>query len=809
MLASHAWLRAFVPHDLSPQELHDLLSSHVATVDRMALLRDDLAAIVVARVIEAARHPNSDHLWVTKVDDGSGELLDVVCGAPNVVAGTMYPFARTGTVMPGGLKIEKRKIRGETSNGMLCSARELGLGQDHDGILALELDVPTGTALLTAMPIGDTQLEIDVLPNRPDLLCHEGLAREISALTGVAQQLPEELASLNAAAATMHGGDTASAHGITIRLTDSADAPRFAAVVIRGVTIGPSPQWLQDRLAAVGVRSISNVVDVTNYFLHGFGQPMHAYDLATLRGGTIIVRRAAAGESIITLDGATRALHPEMLVIADAERAIGLAGVMGGRDTEVTPTTTDLLLEVASFEPGLVRRTRRAANLHSDASHRFERGTDPAAPAELAGLAASLITSLAGGAIVGAPLHVGRSAPVRPAVALRPARVARLLGAPADAQGITQALRAIGFTIGGTEETLQVTPPSWRHDVHRDVDLVEEIARLRGYDALPDTLAPLRPGTVPDHPLYVTGRRVRDRLVARGLYEVRPLPFVAGDDDTYVRVANPLADDEPHLRMSLLETLARRAEYNLARMQGDLRLFEIGSVFGRDGDTGVHEACEVGCLLMGVRRPAHFTEATPPAFDAWDAKALAMELAAVAFPGESVVAHAGEGQLLWRLVIGGTERAWVRRVKLDAPVWAAPAFGVELRLGVLSVAPVAAPRTHAYTATVPQAHATPVRYTALPTMPAAEFDLAFLVPETVLAGEVERALAKAAGDLLERIVLFDEFRGKGVPDGQRSLAWRLTFRHPERTLNEKELAGRRQKLISSVEKEFGVVPRTA
>jgi phenylalanyl-tRNA synthetase beta chain len=809
MLASHTWLRDFVPHDQSPQELHDLLSSHVATVDRMAQLRDDLASIVIGRVVEAARHPNSDHLWVTKVDDGTGELLDVVCGAPNVVAGTLYPFARTGTVMPGGLKIEKRKIRGETSNGMLCSARELGLGQDHDGILALDLDVPTGTPLLTAMPIGDTQLDIDVLPNRPDLLCHVGLAREVSALTGVALRQPPELAALTTPAATMHAGAEATANGITVQITDLADAPRFAAVVVRGVTVGASPQWLQDRLAAVGVRSISNVVDVTNYFLHGFGQPMHAYDLSTVQGATLVVRRGREGESVVTLDGVTRALSPEMLVIADAARAVGIAGVMGGRDTEVTPTTTDIVLEVASFEPGLVRRTRRAANVNTDASHRFERGTDPKAPAELAGVAAALIASLSGGRIDGAPLHVGHAAATRPSVALRPSRVTRLLGAPADAAGITELLSAIGFEITGSDDALTVTPPSWRHDVHRDVDLVEEVARLRGYDALPDTLAPFRPGNVPDHPLHVVGRRVRDRLVARGLYEVRPLPFVKGDDDNYLRVANPLADDEPHLRMSLLETLARRAEYNLARMQGDLRLFEIGSVFGRDGDEGVHEAIEVGCLLMGARRPPHFTEATPPAYDAWDAKALALELVGTAFPGRRVAAVAGDSTLLWRIQVDGAEKAWVRRVSLDAPVWAAPAFGVEVRLGALSVAPVAPPQQHAYQAAAVRVAATPVRYVALPTMPAADFDLAFLVPDAVHAGDVERALAKAAGDLLERIVLFDEFRGKGIADGHRSLAWRLTFRHPERTLNEKELAGRRQKLISTVEKEFGVVPRTA
>jgi phenylalanyl-tRNA synthetase beta chain len=481
---------------------------------------------------------------------------------------------------------------------------------------------------------------------------------------------------------------------------------------------------------------------------------------------------------------------------------------MGGRETEVTAATTEVVLEVASFDPGLVRRTRRALGLHSDASHRFERGTDPAAPAELVGLAAALIAAVAGGQVSGPALQVGAPVVARPAVTLRASRVARLLGVRLDQARISALLTPIGFHCAALDDdTLQVTPPSWRHDVHRDVDLVEEVARLQGYDALPDTLVPFRPGTVPDHPLHVTGRRLRDLLVGRGLMEVRPLPFVAGDDATYLRVANPLADDEPHLRMSLLETLAARAEYNVARMQGDVRLFEIGSVFARGAD-GVDEALQVGCLLMGRRRPAHFTEADPPVFDAWDAKALALDLATAAFPGRQVACRAAAAPSLWQLTADEQLVGWVRRVALDAPVWAAPAFGVELRLGQLSVAPVAAPGTQAYVATAPRAR-TPVRYRALPTQPAADFDLAFVVPEGTEAGAVEAVLARVAGDLLERLELFDEFRGPGVPDGHRSLAWRLTFRHPERTLNEKELAGRRQKLIATVHQELGVAARTA
>ncbi len=810
MLASFDWLRAFVPHGRTAQELHDLLSTHVATVDAMAALRQDLAPIVVARVVEATKHPESNHLSITKVDAGTGTLLDVVCGAPNVTAGVLYPFAPTGTTMPNGLKIEKRKIRGQTSNGMLCSARELGLGDDHDGILALDLDVPVGTPFLAAMPVGDVQLDIDVLPNRPDLLSQHGLAREVSALTGVALRRPPELDGLATVPTECVAAARGEVAGVTLRIEDRADAPRFAAAVIRGVTVGPSPAWLVERLASVGARSINNVVDVTNYFLHAFGQPMHAYDRATLSGDTLLVRRARGAETLVTLDGATRQLTPDMLVIADAAHPVGIAGVMGGRDTEVTAQTTEIVLEVASFDPGLVRRTRRALGLSTDASHRFERGTDPAGPAELVALAAALIASVSGGAVQGTPAQIGEPVGRRPSVPVRASRVARLLGDRLERSQIADLLAPIGFVCEALDDdTLRVTPPSWRHDVHRDVDLIEEVARLRGYGALPDTLTPFRPGTVPDHPLHVTGRRVRDRLVARGMMEVRPLPFVAGDDATYVRVANPLAEDEPHLRMSLLETLASRVEYNLARMQGDVRLFEIGSAFARDGD-GVAEALQVGCVLMGRRRPAHFTEADPPVFDEWDAKRLAQELAQLAYPATSVECRPAEHPILWHIAVDGQVVGAVRRVALDAPVWAAPCFGVELRLGMLPVAPIAPPGTHAHAVSVgPAPRRAPVRFRPLPTMPAAEFDLAFLVPEATEAAAVETVLRRAAGELLERIELFDEFRGKGVPAGYRSLAWRLTFRHPARTLNEKELAGRRQKLIATVDQELGVAARTA
>lgn len=815
MLISHDWLEAFVPHGRTPDEVRDLISGHVATVDAMERLREDLREIVVARVVHAARHPNADALWVTKVDDGSGTLLDVVCGAPNVSEGMLYPFVRAGATLPGGMKIERRRIRGETSNGMLCSPRELGLGEDHSGIMALSVEVAPGTPFLDALPVGDTRYDVDVLPNRPDLLSHLGMARELSALTGAPIREPAEVAACGyGVPAAKRAPREGRAGGVSLRLEDAEGCPRYMGVTIRGVRVAPSPDWLVRRLQGVGLRPISNVVDVTNYFLHGYGQPMHAFDVDRLAGSAVVVRPARNGERLLTLDGVERTLDAGMTVIADATRAVAVAGVIGGRDSEVTEQTANLFLEVAWFAPRSVRRTRRTLGITTDASYRFERGIDPqVAPFALA-RAAAMIVAVAGGQVEGTPIDVGEPPASGRPVRVDPARVAGLIGDDIPASRTEALLRSVGFDVQpATGGTLQVAPPSWRNDVSGEADIIEEVARLHGYDRLSDILRPFRPGTVPDHPLHVLGHRIREALVGEGMVETRPMPFVRGEDATHVRVRNPLAEDEPHLRTSLLETLGRRAEYNLSRMQGNIRIFEIGSAFAPCPGRLPLEEVRVGALIMGLRRPPHFTEPRPPAIDRWDARALAERISALAYPGAPVRLESGasESPVLWT-VHGGADGAPIGRIvrmALDRPPWSAAPFGIEITLRRMPNADVAPRGRHAEVAVPAPVPARVRQVRPLPTTPAAEFDLALLLPAGARAADVERVIRTTAGPLLERLTVFDEYRGAGLPDGMRSVAWRLTFRDPSRTLRDKEIEGRRQRILKALESECGVRLRPA
>jgi phenylalanyl-tRNA synthetase beta chain len=808
--ASYEWLRAIVPFDYTPEQLRDLITARCCPVDELVRLRADLASVVVGQVVEAGPHPDSDHLWVTKVDAGKGELLDVVCGAPNVKVGAKYPFAAAGTTLPGGLKLEKRKIRGATSNGMLCSARELALGEEHDGILELDTSLPPGTPFLEAVPAGDTRIVIDVTPNRPDLLSHLGVAREIAAATGGRAELPAIEGANAAVPALARAANEGASGGIRVKLEDPEGCLRYAGVLIRGVTVGPSPAWLVERLAAIGSRSINNVVDVTNYMLHEVGQPMHAFDASLLGGSAIVVRRARVGETLRTLDGVDRKLDPSITVIADATSAQAVAGVMGGSTSEVSDATRDIFLEVAYFDPAHVRRTRRALQLSTDASYRYERGIDIDGIPRALERAAQLLIAVAGGSIEGAPVDLYPAPRPSPTIPLASAHVARLLGEPVAEPEIGKLLTPVGFTVSAfANGRASVTVPTWRPDVTQNVDLIEEIARLRGYDSFSNELRPFRRGTVPDSPLAVLTSRVRESCVSAGLLEALSMPFVRGSDATHVRLANPMAEDEAYLRRDLLETLARRAEHNLAQRHRDVRLFEIGSTFQPSPGGLPLEEMRVAAIVMGHRHPPHWSEPNTPDFDEWDAKWLGELLANTIASGAAFeLRDAGTGNVLWEIAIAGEVRGSVRRLALDAPVWAPAAFGVELTLARVSSDPVAPPGQSRLQPTSTAAPVSQLRFRPFPSTPSTFVDIALLVPNDLPASRVETVIREASGELLESLTLLSEYRGAGIASGFRSIAWRLTFRHPERTLRDKEVAGRRDKVLRTLEGELGVRQRT-
>jgi phenylalanyl-tRNA synthetase beta chain len=788
MNASYRWLKDFVEIDLSPTELRDLLTARCATVDDVVTLRQDLAGVVIGRVIDAAPHPDSDHLWVTKVDAGKGVVFDVVCGAPNVEKGKLYPFAPVGTVLPGGLKLEKRKIRGALSEGMLCSARELGLGTDHQGILTLSVDAEPGERFIDVVRVGDTRIVVDVLPNRADLLSHEGLAREIAAATGKKMQRPSHPPAvlMKAVAAT-------DAPKIEVTVEDVEGTTRYMTAIVRGVTVGPSPEWLAARIEAVGGRSVSNVVDVTNYMLHGFGQPMHAFDLAKLGGGQVVVRRGRAGEKIVTLDGVERTLDDTMTVIADATTAQAIGGVIGGKGSEVTETTTDILIEAAAFDPQRIRTTRRKLGVSTDASYRFERGVDVSAIEDLLYYAAELVQRVAGGSLGAATDAYQKPEAAKP-IRVRLARITTVLGEAIPEDATIAYLSSIGFGVEPEKDALMIIPPPFRSDVTGEAEVIEEIARLHGYDRFSSQLRAYRPSLRSDAPMHAAATRVRDALVASGLLEARPMPFVRQGIDAH-RVRNPLAEDEAYLRTNLLDSLARRVEYNFSHMQRNVRLFEIGTVFteAKAKDTPAPaERIHAAAVVVGDRRPAHFTEPHPPKFDEWDAKNIGEIVGRAAFPGASIKCAPAEGDALWIVTANNAIVGSIRQLTVDAPVWASPVFGVEIDLEAVS-----AP------------HVVVHPYVGIPTQPAMQVDLALLVPEEIPSSTVAATIRETAGDMLESLVVFDEFRGSGIPEGQRSLAWALTFRHPERTLRDKEVQGRTGKILSVLESKLGIRQRSS
>ncbi len=814
MNISYRWLREIAPGiRAEPEALAERLGMLGAPVEELARPGAGLDDVVVARVLESRPHPDADRLSLCAVDAGGGEPVQVVCGAPNVEEGALYPFAPVGATLPGGMQIRKAKIRGSYSHGMLCSEHELALGRDRSGILRLADELTVGAPLVDALELDDTRLTLEITPNRPDLLSHVGVARELAPDGARGVQAPPFPAagSEERTDATLpplelrraeRSGEVA---GARVEIEDTAGCPRYIAVAIEGVEVGPSPAWLAARLRAIGQRPINNVVDATNYVLHELGQPLHAFDLDRLAGPAIVVRGARAGERITTLDDEERTLEPGMLVIADADVPTAVAGVMGGADSEVSGATTRVLLECAYFEPGTIRRTARALGLSTDASYRFERGTDIDAMEHAAHRAAELIQMVAGGRVNGEAVDVYPSPEEAPLVGVRPHRVAHVLGEAIDASAIGDLLTNLGFELRDrTADTLVFAIPGFRrHDVTREVDLIEEVARRYGYDRFDDTLRSYRPNTVPDAPLSALEDELRDFFVGRGLLEARSIPM-APEGAGEVDLLRPLSAEESRLRSTLGHGLLRAAELNMARGVRDVRLFEIGTTFHAAGDPLPEEETRVAALLTGAARPAHWS-AEAPDWDLWDIRGLAEEVTERLVPdGGRVEPLAGptDRLALPDVFVPGTVLALrsgerllgvagqVADPAVDTPAWAGAVYMLELRL------------TDAMTRRE-RAGLRPV-----PTQPSSDRDLALLVPESLPAERVAATIREAAGELLEALELFDVYTGRGVPPGVRSLAYRLVFRSPERTLKDAEVDRAVDQVLERLKDAHGVERRT-
>ncbi len=783
MNVSLRWLSALVGRDLDPDDVARRLTLLGAAVESVERLNAELGDVIVGQVEEVGKHPNADRLTLCRVNDGR-EVHDVVCGATNVRAGRKYPYAPAGAVLPGGFELSARKIRGVVSNGMLCSPRELGLGTDHEGIMDLETDADPGTRLVDAMPLEDVRLELDVTADRPDLLCHKGVARELAAAYGVPLRLPAIPGAPPTGAGPRREATEGTVDGVEVVVEDVEGCPRYMAAVIRDVTVGPSPDWLQARLRSIGARPINNVVDATNYILHELNQPMHAFDLGRVRGPRIVVRRALSGEQLVTLDGERRELDDPMTMICDAGGVVAIAGVMGGEESEVGEETHDVLLECAYFDPKRIRRTRQALRMSTDASYRFERGIDREGMPDAIGRAVALLRAVAGGREAEPPLDV-YPRPTKPrCVFLRPERVEHLLGVPVPRAEIERALVQIGFPVAPKDDRLHVQVPGWRPDVSREVDLIEEVARIRGYDSFPVEMRPFRPSAVPSDPREELKRRVRRTLVGLGLNEARSLSLTPRAGDDAVPILNPLSAEDAYLRRDLLPGLIRSVERNWAVRERDIRLFEVGAVFHHGGDGLPHEALRAAAVITGARVPPHWSDAGTPQFDVWDLKGMFETAIEVAVGSRTV--EPVEGGWEWRDADGDV-RGWARMLDADRPAWAAPLFGFEFDLQVVE--------------------RPDLRFTSLPTNPPLERDLALVLGGEVTAAQVEAVIREQAGPLLADLAVFDEYRGEGVAG--RSVAWRLVFRAPDRTLKDEEADQALTHVLSALKEGLGVERREA
>ena len=814
MKLSYNWLKDYLECDLTPEQVAEAMTSIGIEVDSVSVQEEipgGLAGVVVAKVLECEPHPDSDHLHVTKVDDGGPEPVTVVCGAPNVAAGQKVLFARIGTVLPGDFKIKKSRIRGVDSFGMICAEDELGIGTDHAGIMVLTDDPAVGTPAKEYLNLKDEAvIEYEITANRIDAASHIGVARDLYAYLKV-RDIPCALHTPSVE--RYHDGEGES---IPVEVTDSEGAPRYTGITVRGVAVEPSPEWLQKKLLSIGLRPINNVVDISNFILFETGQPLHTFDADKIRGGKVIVRRAAEGEPIRTLDGADRKLSALDMVIADAEGPMCIAGVFGGEDSGVTESTKNVFIEGAYFDPVSVRRTAKKQQLSTDASFRFERGADPEAAIYGAKRAAILICDLAGGRVEGKLREVYPSPAGRKEIALDYDRMERFMGKKIGHDTIRKILQALDYKfIEDSGGKAVVAAPTYMVDVCRECDVVEEVLRIYGYNniELPDSLRMSVNATPSPEPEAIRNA-ISNFLAANGFVETMNNSLTKEDYYTglrtfpaerCVRIVNPLSSDLNVMRQTLLLGGLEVVAYNLNRQMSSMKLFEYGSVYQRlpekDGTTleGYEEHQDFALIITGT--PEKAWRWAPGKSDFFQLKGY-LDLLLRRYridPSNLVTAPApadiyGEGltyslpgrepRLLARF--GTVSAALAKKFSIRQPVFAA-----EISWPVL----FSLVRRDKFS------------FTELPRFPEVRRDLALLLDEGVPYEDLHRAALKAGKRLIRSVSLFDVYRGEKIPAGKKQYAMSFVLQDPERTLTDVEVESLMNKVLSALEREFGAVLR--
>jgi len=785
MKFSENWLRSHVPTRADRDALAATLTAIGLEVEEVTPLGDGLAQVVVARIVEAVRHPEADRLQVCQVDAGQGGLLQIVCGAPNARPGLVAPLALVGAVI-GGMNIKAAKLRGVESNGMLCSAKELGLDSDASGLFELPDDAPIGQPLVEYLGLPDASIEIKLTPNRADCFSVRGIAYDVAAACA-SEVLPFDASPVAAV----------SQRTLPVELNAGAEAPRFCGRVIEGVDASArTPVWMAERLRRSGVRPVSLLVDITQYVMLELGQPMHAYDLDTLQG-PIAARRSRDGESLKLLDGREVALDDGFLLITDAGRPVGLAGLMGGFDTRVTGQTRNVFLEAAHFQPAAIMGRGRKLGLHTDAGHRFERGVDPELPPQAIELATRLVLELAGGT-PGPVVHAAldEHLPVAASIRLRRARIARVLGIEiADAE-VERILRALGMQVDAIEGGWQVVAPTRRFDIAIEEDLIEELARIHGYDRLPTTLPAGASRIAMPTETMLEEVAVRAQLVARDLQETINYAFVEAElldrwqlGQDRVALANPLSAELAVMRPRLLPGLVAALGRNAARQAGRVRLFELGKVFAAAAAPGAApiETLHVAAAICGDALALQWGEAARKS-DFHDLKGDLESLAAASGavlefrPSTQPFGHPGRSADVYR---DGLAIGWIGQLH--------PALAKALEIDVdvvafeLALAPLAA-------------RALP-RAGELSRFPSVRRDLAFLVPEAVAWAELSATVRGSAGPWLREVQLFDRYIGPGVEAGFKSLAMGLILQDNSRTLTDRDVDAVVTEVVAAIERE--------